>query len=154
MRIVPMPCPSVTTALVESALACTGTAPEAGEAEIVWYEGNRIEVQVRGGGGLLILSEVDYPGWRATVDGDPVRLVRADYVLRALCVPAGEHRVVLVYDPTPAKIGLAITGVALSAVVAVAVWETREKQRLGPATPCPSSGDVTSAAGARNGGER
>jgi hypothetical protein len=143
------------TALVESALECTGTAAEAGEAKIVRYEGNRIEAQVRGGGGLLILSEVDYPGWRATVDGDPVRLVRADYVLRALCVPAGEHRVALVYDPPLVKIGLAITGVALSAVVAVAVWGTREKRRSGPATPCPSSSGVTtSTAGVGNGGER
>ena len=145
-----------TTALVDSALECEGTAvtpapsgfglrprpngfdpaqPKVhgggGEVEIVRYEGNCIEAQVRGGGGLLIFSEVDYPGWRATVDGDPTHLVRADYVLRALCVPAGEHRVMLVYDPPLLKAGLAVTGLALLSIVGVAVWP---RQRHGGAT--------------------
>jgi len=116
------------TALVEAALECEGTAVgEAGEVEIVRYEDNRIEAQTRGGGGLLIFSEVYYPGWRATVDGSPARLVRADYVLRALCVPAGEQRVVLVYDPPLVKAGLAITGLTMVFVVGVAVWHLRHK---------------------------
>ena len=116
------------TALVASALACEGVdANEGGEVEILRYEGNRIEAQVRGGGGLLVFSEVDYPGWRATVDGDPASLVRADYVLRALCVPAGEHRVVLVYAPPLVGAGLAITGLALLSVVGVGVWTVRQK---------------------------
>jgi len=91
--------------------------------EIVRYEGNRIEAQVQGEGGLLIFSEVDYPGWRATADGDPTQLVRADYLLRALCVPEGEHRIVLVYDPPLLKLGLAITGLALLSVVGAATWQ-------------------------------
>ncbi len=113
-------------ALLDSALECVNTdADEAGEVESVLYEGNRIEAQVQGGGGLLILSEIDYPGWRATVDGDPARIVRADYVLRALCVPAGEHRVVLVYDPPLLKAGLAITVLTLLSIIGVAVWTAR-----------------------------
>jgi hypothetical protein len=112
-----------TTALVDvtslapaarGAAECAHTAgEEGGQAEIVRYEGNRIETHVQGAGGLLVFSEVDYPGWRATVDGDPVPLVRADYLLRALCVPPGEHRVVLTYDPPTLKVGLAITALAL-----------------------------------------
>ena len=116
------------TALVASALECEGVAAEeGGEVEILRYEGNRIEAQVRGGGGLLVFSEVDYPGWRATVDGAPASLVRADYVLRALCVPAGEHRVVLEYAPPLVGAGLAITGLALLSVVGVGVWTVRQK---------------------------
>jgi len=65
------------------------------------------------------------------VDGNPARLVRADYVLRALCVPAGEHRVMLVYDPPLLKAGLAVTGLALLSIVGVAVWP---RQRHGGAT--------------------
>lgn len=80
-----------TTALVDSTLECEGTATSPalpvhggeGQVEIVHYEGNRIEAQVMSGGGLLIFSEVDYPGWRATVAGNPAQLVRADYLLRA-----------------------------------------------------------------------
>ncbi|HEY67749.1 MAG TPA: YfhO family protein, partial [Thermoflexia bacterium] len=80
---------------------------------------------VRSEGGLLVFSEIYYPGWRATIDGDPARLVRADYVLRALCVPPGEHRIVLVYDPPLLKIGLAVTSLALLSVVGVALWNHR-----------------------------
>jgi len=110
-----------TTALLDSALECEGiTANPAspvqagqGQVEILRYDGNRIEARTQGSGGLLVFSEVYYPGWRAIVDGDPTPLVRADYVLRALCVPGGEHRVVLVYDPPLLKRGLAITSLTL-----------------------------------------
>jgi hypothetical protein len=111
------------TALVESPVVCGDMdREEASEVEIVHYEGNRIEAQVRGGGGLLIFSEVDYPGWYAAVDGFPARLIRTDYLLRALCVPAGEHQVVLTYDPPLLKIGLAITVLTLLSVIGVAAW--------------------------------
>ena len=117
-----------TTALVDSPLACEGAAEgEPGQVEILRDGGNRIEAQVQGGGGLLVFSEVDYPGWRATVDGNPARLVRADYLLRALCVPAGEHQVVLVYSPPLPKIGLAITGLTLLSIVGIAVWTSRRR---------------------------
>jgi hypothetical protein len=117
-----------TTALVDSMPECVGVG-EDNEVEIVHYEGNRIEARVRGKGGLLIFSEVYYPGWRATVDDNPARLVRADYLLRALCVPAGQHRVVLTYDPPLLKLGLAITGLTLLSVIGVAAWATRQKRR-------------------------
>jgi hypothetical protein len=106
-------------ALVDSPLTCEG---EGGEAEIVRDEGNHIEARVSGGGGLLIFSEVDYPGWRAIVDGKPAQLVRADYVLRAICVPEGEHQVALVYDPPLLKIGLTVTSLTLLLVFGIAVW--------------------------------
>ncbi len=107
------------TALLDSALVCDGTSASGeSQVDIQRYEGNRIEAQVQGGGGLLIFSEVDYPGWQASVDGEPAQLVRADYVLRALCVPEGEHRVTMVYDPPLLKIGLGVTGLALLAIVA------------------------------------
>jgi len=107
-------------ALVESPLTCAGDGT--GEVEVVRREGDRVEAQVQGGGGLVVFSEVHYPGWRAEVDDRPVPLVRADYVLRAVCVPAGGHRVVLVYDPPLLKIGLAITGLTLLLIVGIAVW--------------------------------
>jgi len=51
------------------------------------------------GGGLVVFSEVYYPGWTATIDGGSTDIGRADYVLRALNVPAGKHEVVFTYDP-------------------------------------------------------
>lgn len=49
--------------------------------------------------GLLFEAEVWYPGWRAWVDDRPVPLLRAEYLFRAVAVPAGKHRVVVRYMP-------------------------------------------------------
>lgn len=51
-------------------------------------------------GGVAVFSEVYFPwGWRATVDGKPVDLGRADYILRAMRIPAGEHTIEMTFDP-------------------------------------------------------
>ena len=50
-------------------------------------------------GGLLVLSEIYYPGWEATIDGKSAEIGRVNYVLRALKVPAGKHELVLSYRP-------------------------------------------------------
>ncbi|TET53662.1 MAG: hypothetical protein E3J64_03200, partial [Anaerolineales bacterium] len=112
------------TALVEEPIACEGAAAGEGgvaenTAEILRYEANTIEARVTGGGGLLVFSEVDYPGWRATIDGSSAQIVRTDYLLRGVCVPAGEHRVILEYDPPLLKVGLAITAVTLALLAAL-----------------------------------
>ena len=127
-----------TTALVETAVSCAVDSAEVSSVQ-AWQDGeNRVSAQVAGGGGLLIFSEVDYPGWQAAIDGDPAPIIRADYLFRAVCVPAGAHEVVLTYDPPLLKIGLVVTVGALLLVVGAAVaWRgTRrrssavERQRL------------------------
>lgn len=83
-------------------------------------------------GGVAVLSEVYYPGWTATIDGQPAGLGRANYVLRALKVPAGSHKVVLEYKP--ASVGtteaLAFTALALIllAFVTAGVGQWRRKE--------------------------
>jgi len=67
--------------------------------------------------GLLMLSEVYYPGWRATIDGSLVSILRADLALRAIPVRAGTHRVELIFDPGSVKIGIAITLVTVFLVI-------------------------------------
>lgn len=64
------------------------------------YAPNELAYEVQSGkGGVLVFSEVYYPGWTATVDGEPAELGRVDYILRAMNVKAGTHEVVLTFKP-------------------------------------------------------
>ena len=112
------------TALMEAPASCPGGE---GDVEITRYGANRIEAQVRGGGGLLIFSEVHYPGWEATVDGERTELLRANYALRAVCVPSGEHRVVLRYTPSVLRTGALITGLTMLGIAAASIWVLRRE---------------------------
>jgi hypothetical protein len=71
--------------------------------------------------GLLILSEIYYPGWKATVDGQPAPLLRTDIILRGVPVPAGSHRVELHYAPQSFSLGALISGLTLLACLTVLV---------------------------------
>ena len=64
------------------------------------YEPNKLTYDVKSvRGGVVVFSEIYYPGWTATVDGEPVELGRVDYVLRALTVSPGQHQVELSFFP-------------------------------------------------------
>jgi hypothetical protein len=76
---------------------------------------------------LLVLSEVYYPGWCATVDGVPAPILRADVALRAVPVRAGAHRVELIFDPWSVKIGIVVSVVTVLAVIVGAVAVGRRK---------------------------
>ena len=67
---------------------------------ITAYEPNKLTYDVTSGkGGVIVFSEIYYPGWTATVDGVEQELGRVDYVLRALRVKPGHHEVVLSFFP-------------------------------------------------------
>ena len=69
--------------------------------------------------GLLIIASTWYPGVTATVDGEPVEVLRANVAFCATPLPAGRHRVELIYRPHGLAAGLAVTGLSLLALV---VW--------------------------------
>jgi hypothetical protein len=71
---------------------------------------------------LLMLSEIYYPGWRATVDGQIVPIVRADYILRGVPIPLGDHHVEVFYQPVTLLWGAVISGVTCAAVAAAGLW--------------------------------
>jgi hypothetical protein len=82
---------------------------------------NRLELVIPAGPpAWLVLSDVWYPGWRAWVDDQPAELLRANYLFRAVRLPAGEHRVKLVYQPFSFFVGLLLC--ALTLVVLVFAW--------------------------------
>jgi hypothetical protein len=95
-------------------LSADTTDTTAWTAAITHYGLNRIEMKVTSGrDGLLVLSEIHYPAWKAAVDGRPVNLLRADYALRAIVVQAGTHSVVCSFESAPFKRGVLITIVSL-----------------------------------------
>lgn len=67
---------------------------------------------------LLMMSEVTYPAWKATVDGEPATVLTADHLLRAVAVPAGEHTVDLRFASPALSIG---TGISLATIAVVIV---------------------------------
>jgi hypothetical protein len=77
-----------------------GAAAPAGTSRIAAYDGERVELAARADRrALVVLSDVWYPGWRATVDGREAPIERVDYLLRGVAVDPGAHRIVLEYRP-------------------------------------------------------
>ena len=102
-----------------------------GEARVRAYRANALDVDVAASGGYLLLSEMDYPGWRAEVDGAERPLVRANYAFKALAIQPGDRRVRIVFKPLSLKLGAAITGLALAAAVGLLllpVWRQRRRR--------------------------
>jgi hypothetical protein len=87
----------------KSALNNASTFEVADDAfiELTEYEPNSLTYQTQNpSDGVAVFSEVYYPdGWQVTIDGQPVELARADYVLRTLYVPAGNHTIQMTFDP-------------------------------------------------------
>ncbi len=68
------------------------------------------------GNGVLVVSEIHYPGWRAYIDDRETPVYRADWCLRAIAMPAGDHRVVFRFEPGSFRRG-ALTSAASGAVL-------------------------------------
>lgn len=97
------------------------------------YEPNRLEYDVTSkNGGVVVFSEIYYPGWRAEIDGQEVELGRVDYVLRALNVKSGSHKVVLSFFPKSINVTESIAYVAFALLiilfVVVVVVKRRERK--------------------------
>ena len=93
-----------------------GTAGPDGHARIVAYAPSRVAIRTTSSHpAYLVLTDAFFPGWQASVDGRPGRILRADYAFRAVRVPAGAHEVTFRYAPVPLRIGvwLSILGLLL-----------------------------------------
>lgn len=78
------------------------------------FRANRIVLDTQGPG-LLVLSEVYYPGWQVTVDGHVAELIPVHGVFRGVLLPAGSHEVVFLFRPIPFFIGMSISLITLLA---------------------------------------
>jgi hypothetical protein len=74
--------------------------------------------------GYMVLADTWYPGWRASIDGQPVEVLRANYAFRAVAFPAGEHIVEFRYEPETFRVGLWVS--ALSSILVAVGLVKRE----------------------------
>ena len=98
------------------------------------YEPNQLTYDVNSGkGGVVVFSEIYYPGWTATIDGEPAELGRVDYILRALNVKPGKHEVVLSFFPksvdTTETIAYLAYGILILVLAGAAFMAYRRRQK-------------------------
>lgn len=96
------------------------------------YQPNALKYEVNSkNGGVVVFSEIYYPGWISTIDGEEVEHGRADYILRAMNVPAGKHIVEFRFDPKSLHLTETIAYIALIllAVGGVVVIATEYRRR-------------------------
>ena len=96
------------------------------------YEPNNLQYTVNSkNGGIVVFSEIYYPGWTATIDGQPAKLGRVNYILRAVSVKPGKHTVVLDFHPTSISTTETIAYIAivilLLAIAGAGYMEWRKK---------------------------
>jgi Bacterial membrane protein YfhO len=113
-------------AIVPAAVEGVPQAPAepGGSARIAAYEPDRVELTARSPGrGLVVLSDVHDPGWKATLDGREVPVERVDYLLRGVAVGPGEHRIVMTYEPWSWRAGWIVSLLAALGLLAAAMWK-------------------------------
>lgn len=96
------------------------------------YAPNRLTYETNNAqDGIAVFSEIYYPdGWHVTIDGQPAELARADYILRTMHVPAGQHTIEMRFDPTSLHVteGIAYGALALLVIgIIVAVLIAKRK---------------------------
>ncbi|MGQ9516224.1 MAG: YfhO family protein [Anaerolineae bacterium] len=105
-------------------------AAGADEVHILEMHPNCMILRVRASSkGILVLGEVFYPGWKAWVNGKLTKVLRANYLFRAVAVPAGESQVVLCYSPLTWWAGVACTTITVVGLVAAQRIGRRRKGR-------------------------
>lgn len=110
------------------------TPSAAGEISLLAYKPNYLKYETSNtGNGLAVFSEIYYPeGWIAKIDNQEAPILRANYVLRALEVPAGEHTIEFWFAPKSYNLGNVVMWVFNSIIIAsllLALWDIFNKKR-------------------------
>ncbi len=108
-----------------------GRPDAAGEARLVVDGATKVVIDaVAPRGGWLLLSDTWYPGWKATVDGRPAPLLRANVAHRAVPLPPGDHRVVFSFRPASTARGFALSAAGLTLLIGGVAGLLGKKPRL------------------------
>ena len=96
-------------------------------ARVARDEPETVEIETATSGpALLVVTRSWDAGWEARIDGGPVPIRRCDLALMAVAVPAGEHRLGLVYRPASFRAGAAVSGLSVLVLVALVLAGRRE----------------------------
>ena len=117
-------------AIVEEHLAVPfqKTARFQSEINIGRYTEQHLAVNTRTNNpGFLVVSNMFYPGWQATIDGVKTKIVKTNYLLQGVLVPAGEHEIVLSFLPASFLLGLAtsVLGITFLLLWGVMIWKRK-----------------------------
>ena len=77
--------------------------------------------------GYLFLSEIFYPGWKASVDGRPAKILRGNYLFRVIPLPAGRHQIQVRFDPLTIKLGIGVSVLTLLVILGTLVHFFRRR---------------------------
>jgi len=131
-----------TTAVIDShfsgsqvtAPSLTGRAGGESSIFLTSYEANALSFDAQTSADrLAVFSDIYYPGWRCTIDGQPADILRANYVLRAVVIPAGKHKVEFTFDPQSLHTTEAIANTGLIALLVLFLgligWEIYRRRK-------------------------
>ncbi len=106
-----------------------GELPPQSTTRMLSYEPNHLLIETDAPTAtVLVLSEIIYPGWQATVDGHQVRINVADFLLRSVVLPAGKHRIEFRYTASAARNGAIISSFTLLLLGGLFVYERRTRR--------------------------
>jgi uncharacterized membrane protein YfhO len=95
-------------------------------ARILNYEPNRLAVETNTDQpAALVLSEMNYPGWLATVDGVKTSIHQTNFLLRSVIVPPGKHRVEMSYKAPGARNGAIISLFTAALIGGIVIYSRR-----------------------------
>ena len=117
----------------ETILKASNAQGNVSQVELVSYAPNKLKYNVSSEkGGVVVFSEIYYPGWTATIDGQKAELGRVNYILRALNVEKGKHTIELAFDPqsvhTTETIATVSFAVLLLLIVLIAFLEYKKRK--------------------------
>ena len=102
-----------------------------GTVQVAAYEPDRVELSVDvPAGDRVVLTDLAFPGWRVSVNGEPAEAVVVEGALRGVDVPAGRHSVVWEYRPASVRNGWLVSAATLLSIFAAAAW--RRRRAAGP----------------------
>ncbi len=92
------------------------------EAKFISYEPNRLVIETKvEKTSALVVSEINYPGWEATIDGARTNIYAADYLLRGVILPAGNHRIEMRYTAPAARAGAVFSLLSLLVIAGLLI---------------------------------